>query len=262
MQITGNTILITGGTSGIGLELARQLLALENTVIVTGRNQQTIDTVIAANPGLYGFQSDVSNPDAIVALYERVVAKFPALNCLVNNAGIQQQINLQAPACGLSGIASEIEINLMGPIRLTIQFLPHLKKQTRATIVNVSSGLAFLPLPVSPVYCATKAALHSFTMSLRMQLKRTRVEVFELVPPLTGTPMTRTAFEPKELKGQPIMPVDKLARLAIRGLERGHLEIRPGMSKIMKLTSRLSSNAMLAKMVGSSVDAMLDATPA
>jgi uncharacterized oxidoreductase len=261
MQITGNTILITGGTSGIGLELARQLLARGNAVIVTGRNQQSIDKVLAANPGLHGVQSDVGDPDAIKALYEQVVTQFPKLNVLINNAGIMRQINLQAPDYDLGGITGEIETNLMGPIRLTVQFLPHLKTQAHAAIVNVSSGLAFLPLPVSPVYCASKAAVHSFTMSLRLQLKRSHVEVFELVPPLTGTPLTSNTFEPKELKGQPIMPVDRLARLAIRGMERGQLEIRPGMSKIMKMTSRLAPNWLLSKMLGSSVDAMLDATP-
>lgn len=261
MQITGNTILITGGTSGIGLALAQQLVDLGNTVIVTGRNKQTIDLVLAANPRLDGFQNDVDDPDAIIELYEQVVTQFPALNVLINNAGIMRQINLQAPAYDLNDITGEIETNLMGPIRLTAQFLPHLKKQARAAIMNVSSGLAFLPLPVSPVYCAAKAGLHSFTMSLRIQLKRSDVEVFELVPPLTATPLTSGTFEPQELKGQPVMSVDKLARLAIRGMERGQLEIRPGMSKIMKLFSRFLSNKLLSKMLGSSVDAMLDATP-
>jgi uncharacterized oxidoreductase len=260
MKIAGNTILITGGTSGIGLELARQLLPLGNTIIITGRNQEKLDATMVALPGIFGIRSDVSDPDAIARLYADVTAKFPGLNMLINNAGIMREINFHAPPGDLRDLTREIDTNLNGPIRMATQLLPHLKKQQQAAIINISSGLAFLPMPGSAVYCAAKAAIHSFSISLRIQLKRTNVKVFELAPPLTLTPLV-DAFDPQDMKGIPVMAVEKLARLAIRGISRDQLEIRPGMSNLMKFISRLAPNRLLRVMLGTSVDRMLDATP-
>src|ERR1700722_554185 len=169
MRLAQRTVLITGGSSGIGLELAQQLLERDNVVIITGGDQDKLDATTRALPGVLTFRSDVSDPEAIAALHERVIARFPALDTLINNAGIMRNLSLHQ-ARDLNDITREIEINLGGPIRMVQQFLPHLKTRSRALIVNVSSGLAFVPLPISPVYSATKAAVHSFTQSLRGKL--------------------------------------------------------------------------------------------
>jgi uncharacterized oxidoreductase len=142
MRLSGNTILITGGTSGIGLELATRFATLENTVIVTGRSQAKLDAVSTKLPGVHAIQSDVSDPTAITALYEYVTGRFPDLNMLINNAGIMRKINLHGFGSSLLDLTREVEINLDGPIRMTVQFLPQLKAQKAAAIVNVSSGLA------------------------------------------------------------------------------------------------------------------------
>jgi uncharacterized oxidoreductase len=250
MKMTENTILISGGTSGIGLELARQLLQLGNTVIVTGRNQARLDQVRDELPQVHTVQCDVSDPQAIPLLFEAVVGNFPELNIVINNAGVMRKINLHTTGPDMQDITEEIEINLIGSIRMVMQFLPHLKARDSAAIVNVSSGLAFVPFAIAPIYGATKAGLHSFTQSLRFQLKRTKIKVFELAPPATDTPLN-VKFA-KELKGTPLMPVEKVARLAIKGFEQDRLEIRPGFANVLKLMSRIAPDfiaAQLAKLV-------------
>ena len=182
MKLERRTVLITGGTSGIGLELARQLLPRGNAVIVTGRDRDRLDAAKRALPGLHTIQSDVSDPAAIAALHANVLAQFPTLDTLVNNAGIMRNLDLNRER-DLVDVTREIEINLSGPVRMVQQFLPHLKTRAGALIVNVSSGLAFVPLPIAPIYCATKAALHSYSQSLRVQLDGTGVTVIELAPP-------------------------------------------------------------------------------
>ncbi len=145
MKLEKRTVLITGGTSGIGLELAKQLRQRDNTVIVTGRDENKFDAVKQALPGVHIFKSDASDPAAIATLYGEVVSKFPPLDILINNAGIMRQINLHQARSDLEDLTREIDIDLTGPIRMTAQFLPHLKAQKSAAIVNVSSGLAFCP---------------------------------------------------------------------------------------------------------------------
>ena len=247
MSLTGKTVLITGGSSGIGVELARQLLARDNVVIVTGRDPDKLAATARDLPGLHTFRSDVSDPAAIAALHESVLAQFPALDVLVNNAGIMRNLDLNQER-GLDDVTREIEINLSGPVRMVQQFLPHLKTRPQAWIVNVSSGLAFVPLAISPVYCATKAAIHSFTQSLRAQLDGTRVGVVELAPPGVETPLFRGEFA-QELKGQKAMDVTTLARHAIRGIEAGKVEIRPGQSNILKAMSRIAPDFTFRQMV-------------
>ena len=242
MKLTQRNILITGGTSGIGLELAKQLLGLGNTVIVTGRDPAKLDAAKRAMPGLQAFASDVTDPAAIVALHQAVLGQFPKLDTLVNNAGIMRNLNLNQDR-DLTDVTREIEVNLTGPVRMIQQFLPHLKTRPDALIVNVSSGLAFIPLPLSPVYCATKAAIHSLTQSLRAQLDGTGVTVVELAPPGTETPLFRGEFE-QEMKGQKVMDVTVLARKAIAGIEAGKLEIRPGLSNVLKTMSRVAPGFM------------------
>ena len=258
MKMTGNTVLITGGTSGIGLELAQQLTTLGNTVILTGRDQAKLDRVRSEYPSLHTMQSDVTDPAAISALFERVTQEFPALNILINNAGIMRKINLQDRGADLEDLSREIETNLIGPVRMVKQFLPHLKSRPASAIVNVSSGLAFVPFPISPVYGATKAGLHSFTQSLRVQLKNTSVKVFELAPPSTQTPL-QNAFDPTDVKASANMDVKTLAHKAIAGFKSDRLEIRPGLSNVLKLMSRIAPGLML-KATSGPVDAMLAQT--
>ena len=247
MRLNQKTILITGGTSGIGLELARQLLQRGNTVIITGRDQERLDGAERALPGVHTFQSDVSDPEAIAALYDCVLARFSTLDTLINNAGIMRNLDMNQDRA-LNDVTREIDINLSGPVRMVQQFLPHLKTRKDALIVNISSGLAFIPLPISPVYCATKAAIHSFTQSLRVQLAGTSVTVIELAPPGVETPLYRGEFA-EEMQGQKGMDVTVLAKQALAGIEAGNLEIRPGVSNVLKAMSRIAPQFMLGQMV-------------
>lgn len=245
MKFTMKTVLITGGTSGIGLELAKQLLQRNNVVIVTGRDPKKLDA--AKRAGLHGFQSDVSDPGAIAALCGSVLVQFPALDTLINNAGIMRNLRLDQDR-GVMDATREIDINLSGPVRMIQQFLPHLRSRKGAMIVNVTSGLAFVPFPASPVYCATKAALHSFTLSLRAQLEGTGVAVVELAPPGVETPLFRGEFA-EEMKDEKAMDPALLVRLAIEGIEAGKLEIRPGVSNLLSIMSRVAPQFMLKQMM-------------
>jgi uncharacterized oxidoreductase len=187
MQLTGNTILITGGGSGIGQGLAEAFQALGNTVIIAGRRQKALDATTAANPGMRSVQLDIDNAEAIRTFGAKMAKEYPALNVVIHNAGIMRPENLLAQPEDLAGAEAIITTNLLGPIRLTAALLPQLKKQPAATIMTVTSGLAYLPLAMTPTYCATKAAIHSYSLTLRYQLKGTKVEVLELVPPYVQT---------------------------------------------------------------------------
>ena len=254
MKLEGNTILITGGSGGIGFELASQLLRRGNVVIVTGRDQAALDAARQKLPGLRAIRSDVRDPQAIAALHERVMREFPAMNVLINNAGVMRKINLQTFGADLEGITEEIEINLSGSIRMVMQFLPHLKAQPRAAIVNVSSGLAYNPYPIAPVYGSTKAGIHSFTQSLRVQLKHTNVQVFELAPPAVDTPLNHIFAE--DLQGLSLMSTTKLVEEGLKGLERDRPEIRVGFASVSKLMSRVAPGLIL-KQLSKPVDQML-----
>ena len=203
MNLTGNTILITGGGSGIGRGLAEELHNLGNQVVIAGRRQHALDETTAANPGIKSLQLNIESPSAIRAFAARLSAEFPQLNVLINNAGIMRAEKLHAQQPDLADAESIITTNLLGPIRLIASLLPHLEKQPRATIINVSSGLAFLPLVFTPTYCATKAAIHSYTQSLRYQLRATSIEVLELIPPYVATDLMSGASDPRA------MPLDK-----------------------------------------------------
>jgi uncharacterized oxidoreductase len=187
MKMTDNTILITGGGSGIGRGLAEAFHRLGNQVIISGRGQKTLDETTAANPGMKSLTLDVSDPKSIQSFSEKLTKEFPSLNVLINNAGMMQPENLSEKPNDLSGAEKTVATNLLGPIWLTTALLPSLRKQPRATIMTVSSGLAFVPLAMTPTYCATKAAIHSYTQSLRYQLKSSKVEVIELIPPYVQT---------------------------------------------------------------------------
>ncbi len=246
MKLTGRTALITGGSSGIGLELAGQLLGRGNVVIVTGRNTPGLEAAERRLPGLHTIQSDVSDANGIRALHQTIIARFPKLDTLVNNAGIMRNLNLGEDR-SLEDVTREIDIDLTGPIRMVQQFLPHLRRQRDALILNVSSGLAFVPFPISPVYSAAKAAIHAYTRCLRVQLQGSGVTVVELAPPGTETPLFRGEFA-NEMKGQKGMAVDVLVGRAITAIEAGKNEIRPGLSNVLNIASRLAPNVIFHQM--------------
>jgi uncharacterized oxidoreductase len=246
MELKNNTILITGGTSGFGLLFAKKLLAWGNTVIITGRNIQRLQEVKREHPLIHVVQSDVSKPEDIISLSDTLTREFPNLNILINNAGEMRKIALQQPH-DLHDITREIEINLMGPIRMVQQFLPHLKTKKTAAIMNVTSGIAFMPFPISPVYSASKAGLRSYTQALRVQLKNTRIKVFELIAPGSSTPLNdkfknEDGFDPRML-----MAPEKIVEAALKGMQNDKEEVFPGLAKLMRILSRLAPKFALAQ---------------
>lgn len=246
MELRNHTILITGGSSGLGLEFARQLLALGNTVLITGRDQARLDHARQQLPRVHTFRSDVSDPAAIAALHAQVVVQFPALNILINNAGEMRKLNLNDPALTLSDVTQEVDVNLSGPIRMVQQFLPHLKTQKTAAILNVNSGLALAPFPISPVYGATKAGLRSYTQSLRVQLKPTAVQVFELVAPAANTPLNDRLGGAVD-NSQLMEPKDLIAA-ALKGMQQGQAETYPGLAKVIRFMSWLAPGFLLGQL--------------
>lgn len=186
MTPNGNTILITGGASGIGLALAVALEAAGNRIIIAGRRRDALAAATAAHPGFASYVLDVADPTALTTFAAQVVQDHPALNVVIHNAGIMRPEGL-TEATHLADAEAMVATNLLGPIRLTAALLPHLMAQPAASIVNVTSGLAFVPLTITPTYSATKAALHSYSQSLRHQLRDSAVEVLELAPPAVQT---------------------------------------------------------------------------
>jgi uncharacterized oxidoreductase len=199
MKLTGNTILITGGGSGIGRGLAEAFHQLGNQVIIAGRRKQALDGTTAANPGIHSIELDIEDAANIRSFTGRVMKDFPALNVLINNAGIMRPENLLKQQPDLKDAEAIIATNLLGPIRLTAALLPSLLQQEASVIMNVTSGLAFVPMSATPSYSATKAAVHSYTQSLRHQLKSTSVEVLELIPPYVATDLMGGAKDPRAM---------------------------------------------------------------
>ena len=221
MKITGNTILITGGGSGIGLALGEEFSRLGNKVIVAARSARKLE--LAAGKGLQQLPVNMAARESIESLARTVVTRFPALNVVIHNAGIMKNENLRTT--GTSDIALEtIATNLTGPILLTTALLPHLLRQADATIMTVSSGLGFVPLAMTPTYSATKAAIHSYTQSLRYQLKGTSVGVIELVPPYVQTELMGS----RQLNDPAAMPLAEFISEVM-----GILKSDPGAAEIL-----------------------------
>jgi len=247
MELSGNTILITGGTSGFGYEFAARFIDLGNTVIITGRDQAKLDQTMKRLPGVHAFQSDVSDSAAIISLFEKITSQFPNLNILINNAGEMRKISLHDTSLSLGNITREVEINLMGPIRMVQQFLPHLKTKRSAAIVNITSGLALVPFPLSPIYGATKSGLRSYTQSLRVQLKKTNIKVFELLAPGATTPLNDKFMEEKGFDSKILMAPEKVVATAIKGMQQDKLEIYPGFAGFLKIMSRIAPKLILGQ---------------
>jgi len=218
MQKSGNTILITGGGSGIGAALAHEFHVAGNQVIIAGRRQAALDAVVSDHPGMASPTIDMEDPAAIATFAAKLVTEFPALNVVIHNAGImvaEEQVDIAIAE-------ATVATNLLGPIRLTHALLPHLLAQKAATLMTVTSGLAFVPLAATPTYCATKAAMHSWSQSMREQLKGTSVELIELVPP-----GVQTDLMPGHAENPQMMPLDQFIAevMALLGQEPALEEI-------------------------------------
>jgi uncharacterized oxidoreductase len=237
MKLSGNTVLITGGATGIGYAMAQAFLEEGSEVIVCGRREERLAQARKALPTLHTRVCDVANPADRVALLEWATARFAPLNVLVNNAGLQRDIDFTRGVVELEAGPSEIDVNLVAPVALSGLFVPHLREKERAAIIQVTSGLAFVPAAKMPVYSATKAGLHAFSMALRHQLAPVGIQVFEVVAPAVDTELNpagrakRGGFKP-DLKPEPFVAA------VMKDLENDVLEIGFGMTKGMLTASR------------------------
>ena len=221
MHLNGNTVLITGGTSGIGLAFAQKFFEAGSKVIITGRRKERLQNIEKNLPGIVTVQSDVADDRQRENLADWVLKNHPQTNILINNAGIQLLTNLKKPV-DLTRIRQETETNFVAPIHLTSLFSDHLASHANAAVVNISSGLAFVPIAFMPVYCATKAAIHSLTLSLRHQLRNTTVKVFEIIPPSVDTELGSDRREDKS-QSHGGMPVNEFIEQAMHAIESRHL---------------------------------------
>ena len=236
MKLTGRTVLVTGGGAGIGGGLAEAFHERGNKVIITGRREQTLRDFAAHYPGMEAFTMDVAKDSDIQRLFTVISEKFPNLDVLVNNAGIMKWWDFTKPETLGGNLLEEIDINLKGLIQMTAFFLPLLLKQGESTLINVSSGLAYMPLARSPIYCATKAAIHSYSMSLRHQLRDTPVGVIELAPPAVATDLGKGPGVP-EMK-YPMLGLEPFMVQTMKALESDGTELPIGQSKMLRLGSR------------------------
>lgn len=233
------TVLITGGGSGIGLALAQKFLANDNTVIITGRNLAKLEKVKQENPKIHFYQSDVTDDADVRMLSDDIHQKFGGIDVLVNNAGIMNLVNAGNESNDLHKQMQEIEINYNSPIRMLHYFLPQLKKSKNAVLINISSGLAYVSFAQAPVYSGTKSAVHFWTQAIRPQLRQHNIKVVELLPPVVDTPLAHGADIAEDDNLKP-MPPEKLADIFWKDYLKGKEEITPGISKALKIMSRLA----------------------
>ena len=220
MKISGNTILITGGTSGIGRALAEALHSKGNKVIIAGRRQALLDEVAGRNPGMVGIAVDLSEGAAIAKFAESVNKQFPDLNVLINNAGIAGLEDYAADVVDLARAYSTIQTNITGVVQLSAALLPTLRAQPHSTLIVTTSGLAFVPYPPGPVYGATKAFMHNWLDALRVQLRKTSVEILELAPPYVQTELGG----PQQAKDPRAMPLEEYTNEVMQILESNTIE--------------------------------------
>ncbi len=229
MKITGNTILITGGTSGIGLAMAIRFKSLHNRVVITGRNKFMMEQ-LSAQFGLDYYCCDLTQPDELNGLIDQI--QEYGINMLINNAGIQYCYP-EAEYISFDKIDEEIMVNFNALTKLSTGIIPMLKSQSESAIINVSSGLAISPKKSAPIYCATKAAVHAYTKALRYQLEHSGIKVFEVLPPLVDTPMTSG-------RGKNKLKPEKLVDEMLMAIQDDKYEINIGKVKLLRLIHRIS----------------------
>ncbi len=242
MNFGHNTVLITGGASGIGLSLASHFVQNDSTVIICGRNENKLAEAKVKHPQLTTYVCDVANSAERISMVNWISQEFPALNMLVNNAGIQRrglQLSQEQP---WETLADEITINLEAPIHLSMLLIPQLLKQEKSTIINVTSGLAFVPLAIAPIYSATKAALHSYTLSLRQQLSDTPIAVLEIIPPAVNTDLGGKGLHTFGVE------VNEFTEAIVKQLENGQLEASYGLATESRHASREQLDLIFKRM--------------
>lgn len=233
MNLSNKRVLITGGGSGIGLAIVKELLENGADVIACGRNKAKLEEAKSSHPKLHIEVCDVTD-DSQIAQLAKIIASEGGIDILINNAGVFENIDYTTKNQSMDLQEREINIDFVGPIRMTHHFMPMLKSKSESAIVNVSSGLAFVALASAPVYSATKAALHSWSQSLRYQLSASGVKVFELMPPLVDTEMV------SQFEGQEMMAPNELAKAFVKGFKSNKFEMTPGQTGLVKIVSRFA----------------------
>jgi uncharacterized oxidoreductase len=245
VETKNNTILITGGATGIGFSLAETLVSAGNKVIICGRREGKLKEAKDKLPQIQAKVCDVSREKERESLFNWVKDNFSDLNVLINNAGIQRMVNLKKGTQDLFSDENEVETNLIAPIHLSAYFIPLLLKKKESAIINVSSGLGFVPIASMPVYCATKAAVHSFTVSLRYQLRDTSIKVFEIIPPAVDTELGKgTTEEGDEYRG---IPPSEVAKAALTAMANNEYEIVVGEAKGLVMGARTNPELTFQK---------------
>lgn len=242
MNPTGNTVLITGGATGIGFSLAEAFVKAGNEVVICGRRENRLKETKDKLPTIHFKKCDLSKDKERKALYDWASSDFPKLNILVNNAGIQRTIDLTKGTTQLFNGEDEIEINLKAPIHLSAHFIPLLSKQKESAIINISSGLGYIPIAMFPVYCATKAAVHLFSVSLRHQLRNSPIKVFEVIPPTVDTELNKTDRDRRG--GDRGIPPAEVAKAVMEGLKKDEFEIAVGQAQGLRMAARKNPEQM------------------
>jgi uncharacterized oxidoreductase len=237
MKISGNAILITGGATGIGFGLAEAFLNAGNKVLICGRRQAKLEEARQKLPQLLTHQCDVTLKDGRESLFNWIKNQHPDMNILINNAGVSGPIDFKKGVPEAFKSEDEIETNFKAPVYLSAYFIPLLLRKKDAAIINISSGLAFIPLTSAPLYCATKAGLHSFTLALRHQLKDTSIKVFELMPPIVDTDLGKDATDTSERIIRGIAPAE-FAKDALKAIKNDEYEMASGEAKQLMNGSR------------------------
>lgn len=246
METKNNTILITGGATGIGFSLAETLVDAGNKVIICGRREGKLKEARDKLPQIQARVCDVSREKERESLFNWVKDNFKDLNVLINNAGVQRMVNLKKGTQDLFGGENEVETNLIAPIHLSAYFIPLLLKKKESAIINVSSGLGFVPMASMPVYCATKAAVHSFTISLRYQLRDTPIKVFEIVPPMVDTELGKGTIEEGD-QGYRGIPPSEVAEATLKAMANNEYEIVVGEAKGLVMGARTNPELAFQK---------------
>jgi uncharacterized oxidoreductase len=244
MNTRGNTILITGGATGIGFAFAEAFARLGNKVIICGRREPKLSEAKARLPDIVTRVCDLSKPDEREQLHKWITDNVRNINMLINNAGIQRLIDLKKGISELNNGEDEVEINLKAQIHLCALFIPDFLKTKEAAIVNISSGLGFVPLAGAPIYCATKAAIHSYSLSLRHQLRGTSIKVFEIIPPIVNTELGG----PEKKIQRTGIPPSQVAKESMQAFENNIFEFAIGMAEGLRVGSRQNPEETFQRM--------------